>query len=193
MAESNRVFSEEETIKALECCSTGKCPGDVCPYHKETEACNTLLSQNALGVINRINDALGLAIKLNSELEADRRLANVELSRLNAKIETLQIVNAEMHESLRLASEANKDMRAELESSKEQVNLWQEEASSVGCANEWLKASMKNAKTEAIKEFWSRLQGIAYRSEVVWSHGEHPMLIELDDAEEIYEEMVGEG
>ena len=48
-------------------------------------------------------------------------------------------------------------------------------------------------KAEAIKEFWSRLQGIAYRSEVVWSHGEHPMLIELDDAEEIYEEMVGEG
>ena len=47
-------------------------------------------------------------------------------------------------------------------------------------------------RAEAIKEFWSRLQEIAYRSEVVWSHGEHPMLIELDDAEEIYEEMVGE-
>lgn len=46
-------------------------------------------------------------------------------------------------------------------------------------------------KAEAIKEFWSRLQGIAYQSSD-WSHGEHPMVVELDDAEEIYEEMVGE-
>lgn len=88
--------------------------------------------------------------------------------------------------------ETLKRKKAEIERLKEQVNLWQEEAGSVGCANEWLKASLKNAKAEAIKEFWSRLQGIAYRSEVVWSHGEHPMLIELDDAEEIYEEMVGD-
>ena len=50
----------------------------------------------------------------------------------------------------------------------------------------------KAERAEAIEEFWSRLQGIAYRSEVEWSHGEHPMLIELDDAEEIYEEMVGD-
>ena len=47
-------------------------------------------------------------------------------------------------------------------------------------------------KAEAIKEFWGRLQGIAYQSTVEWSHGEHPMLIELDKAEDIYEEMVGE-
>jgi hypothetical protein len=44
---------------------------------------------------------------------------------------------------------------------------------------------------EAIKEFWNRLQGIAYQSSD-WSHGEHPMVVELDDVEEIYEEMVGE-
>ena len=49
----------------------------------------------------------------------------------------------------------------------------------------------KSARAEAIKEFWSRLQGIAYQSSD-WSHGEHPMVVELDDAEEIYEEMVGE-
>ena len=53
-------------------------------------------------------------------------------------------------------------------------------------------ACIKSIKAEAIKEFWSRLHGIAYRSEVEWSHGEHPMLIELDEAEEIYEEMVGD-
>lgn len=52
--------------------------------------------------------------------------------------------------------------------------------------------SAKGTRAEAIKEFWSRLQGIAYQSEREWSHGEHPMVVELDDAEEIYEEMVGE-
>jgi hypothetical protein len=41
---------------------------------------------------------------------------------------------------------------------KEQVNLWQEEAGSVGCANEWLKAYLKNSKSEAIKEFAERLK-----------------------------------
>jgi hypothetical protein len=47
------------------------------------------------------------------------------------------------------------------------------------------------ARIEAIKEFWNRLQGIAYQSSD-WSHGEHPMVVELDDVEEIYDEMVGE-
>lgn len=49
----------------------------------------------------------------------------------------------------------------------------------------------EKGRAKAIKEFWSRLQGIAYQSSD-WSHGEHPMVVELDDAEEIYEEMVGE-
>ena len=47
--------------------------------------------------------------------------------------------------------------------------------------------------SDAIKEFWSRIQGVAYQSEREWSHGEHPMLVELDDIKEIYEEMVGDG
>lgn len=54
-----------------------------------------------------------------------------------------------------------------------------------------LSNSAKETRAEAIKEFWSRLQGIAYQSGD-WSHGEHPMVVELDDAEEIYEEMVGD-
>lgn len=46
--------------------------------------------------------------------------------------------------------------------------------------------------SDAIKDFWSRIQGVAYQSEREWSHGEHPMLVELDDVKEIYEEMVGD-
>lgn len=61
----------------------------------------------------------------------------------------------------------------------------------VRITNAELEIIKKPIKSEAIKEFWSRLQGIAYQSGD-WSHGEHPMVVELDDAEEIYEEMAGE-
>lgn len=56
---------------------------------------------------------------------------------------------------------------------------------------ERLLPMLKTKRAEAIKEFWNKLQGIAYQSGD-WSHGEHPMVVELDDAEEIYDEMVGE-
>lgn len=48
--------------------------------------------------------------------------------------------------------------KAEIERLEEQVNLWQEEASSVGCANEWLRAHLKNAEAEAIKECIEKTQ-----------------------------------
>jgi hypothetical protein len=72
------------------------------------------------------------------------------------------------------------------------INRLQANNSSMQSTLAKMSMGVEQAKAEAIKEFWSRLQGIAYRSEVEWSHGEHPMLIELDDAEEIYEEMVGD-
>lgn len=40
-----------------------------------------------------------------------------------------------------------------VKSQKAEIELWKEEDSSVGCANEWLKAYLKNAEAEAIKEF----------------------------------------
>lgn len=45
-------------------------------------------------------------------------------------------------------------LKSENERLKEQVNLWQEEASSVGCENEWLKACLKekNAEIEDLKK-----------------------------------------
>lgn len=40
--------------------------------------------------INRLDTALKLALKLNAELEADKRLANVELNRLNSEVVRLE-------------------------------------------------------------------------------------------------------
>ena len=47
-------------------------------------------------------------------------------------------------------------------------------------------------RAEAIKEFLSKARELSYKSSD-WSHGEHPIVIELDDLETICEEMVGEG
>ena len=86
--------------------------------------------------------------------------------------------------------------QAEIERLQKLLEGWKTEAYKVADEKDKLYCAaverVKATKAEAIKEFWSRLQGVAYRSETEWSYGEHPMLIELDDAEDIYEEMVGD-
>ena len=46
-------------------------------------------------------------------------------------------------------------------------------------------------RAEAIKEFAERLRQRAYKSSD-WSRGEHPLVIELEDVEDVLEEMVGD-
>ena len=106
----------------------------------------------------------------------------------------------ETPEILRLSLDLINRQKAEIEELKKEINHYKinlpylehqnEDFCGVPCS--FMENLVEQAKAEAIKEFWGRLQSIAYRSEVEWSHGEHPMLIELDDAEEIYEEMVGD-
>lgn len=51
------------------------------------------------------------------------------------------------------------------------------------------KASVKRAEKEAIKAMQERLKERAYTSND-WSHGEHPMVVELDDIDQIAEGML---
>lgn len=51
-------FTDVEIIKALECCASGKCVGEECPFHKEQDACITLISQHALGIIKQQREEL---------------------------------------------------------------------------------------------------------------------------------------
>ena len=98
----------------------------------------------------------------------------------------LDLINRQKAEIKNHNVEVNK-MVAEIEKLEEQVNLWQEEAGSVGCANEWLKAYFKNAKAEAIKELLDKIekQAIPNEDDVYW--------VELDDIYNSVKEMVGEG
>ena len=55
------------------------------------------------------------------------------------------------------------------------------------CANEHIQECCE----EAIKEFAARLKEQAYLSKE-WSHGEHPMVVECDDIDDLLDEMVGD-
>ena len=46
-------------------------------------------------------------------------------------------------------------------------------------------------KTEAVKEFARRIRQRSYESSD-WSHGEHPIVVEWSDIDEVLEEMAGE-
>ena len=51
-------FTDDEIIKALECCKSGYCIARKCPFYDATEdddigACTSRLSSNALDLINR--------------------------------------------------------------------------------------------------------------------------------------------
>lgn len=82
-------MTDEQIIKALECCaddSVIRC--EECPYVVSIFSCRLMqLKKDAFDLINRYK----------------------------AEIEKLNTVNADMHESLRLACERNKDLQAEIE------------------------------------------------------------------------------
>lgn len=76
--------------------------------------------------------------------------------------------------------------KAEVEKLKEQVNLWQEEADSVGCANEWLKACLKekNAEVERLQaDNKAMMQAIAFRKEIT------PQFVLMNDDDEAFAEL----
>ena len=113
---TDHKFTDEEIIKALEVHSDSETPcTGVCPYSGD-RYCGSKMARGALALINR----------------------------QKAEIERLQAVHADMTESLRLASEANKDMSVELDAMR-------------GAANSY-KMHYENAKAEAIKEFAERLK-----------------------------------
>lgn len=59
------------------------------------------------------------------------------------------------------------------------------------CANHALD-EIEKEKREAIKDFAERLKEKAYTAENEWSRGGHPLVVEVDDIDELVAEMEGE-
>lgn len=171
---SERKYTDEQTIKALECCINADCLN--CPQWSEewySGMCNDFL-KSILDLINR----------------------------RNAEIDKLQEVNADLNESLRLAAEANKDLNAEIEELEydrklifDEGKAWHKKANDLqveldamrGAANS-LEMHYEEAKAEAIKEFVEKLKQWQYESSD-WSHGEHPCVVEVNEIDNLVAEM----
>lgn len=118
---SERKYTDEQTVKALECCAIN-CSCDGCPanYEEHDDLCARYIKRLALDLINR----------------------------QKAEVEKLQKVNADLNESLRLAAEANKDLKAEVERLKTEQMM----------AEGYADALEERAKVESIKEFVRRFK-----------------------------------
>ena len=164
-------LNDLDIAKGLECCQTAydrNC--DECPYkiyqtsYISASPCTAELRKDLLGFVNRKNEA----------------------------IEKWKSLYDDSCESLRLACEVNKDLTAEnknqsanirqlvannlqqikvIKQQNQKINLWQEEASSLGCENEWLKAHMESVESETIKWFADLIK------QTHWSKAECDVLI----------------
>lgn len=136
---SERKYSDEEIVKALERCQYRECQECIRLYTGRPieDDCRLDLIYDSLALINR----------------------------KNAEIEKLQEVNADLNESLRLAAEANKDLNAEVEEWKARANDWQNQylklIEEMEIYQEHIDQDIiyaKAIKAEAIKEFVVRLK-----------------------------------
>lgn len=93
MENKNPSMSEDEIMKALDCCSTDTCYSNCCPLESISDdadigKCTSLLSKNALDLIKRKNTKIDeLEQKLRDEGEA---LLALNHQLLNVKSETVK-------------------------------------------------------------------------------------------------------
>ena len=73
-----------------------------------------------------------------------------------------------------------------------EIERLQKENTELDGANILLTVTLKNAKSEAVKEFAERLKERKYQTSD-WSHGEHPYVVEESDIDEVLEEMAMKG
>jgi chromosome segregation ATPase len=134
---TDRKFTDDEIIKALECCvrndNTGckECP--INPNHGNYGYCTNLALTHALALINRQK------VEIESLKIANEKMYSANKEQ-EAEIESLNAIHADMTESLRLAAEANKDMQAEINKLKGSRNRWKQ------IATDFDKASRETEK-----------------------------------------------
>ena len=87
--------------------------------------------------------------------------------------DALSLINELTEENERLRIENGKD------------KLWERLLKAEG-----YKEYVDKAKADTVRKVVERLRAVAYQSSD-WSHGGHPMVVELDDIDQIAEEMIG--
>lgn len=159
---SERKYTDEQTIKALECCINADCLN--CPQWSEewySGMCIAFL-KSVLDLINRQKAEIAVLTTAVDNSTKEFLKLHDEYQDQKAEIEKLQEVNADLNESLRLAAEANKDMKIELDAMRGAANslkmhydlaVKEREANVKGFTEQ-----IQTARAEAIKEFAGKLK-----------------------------------
>lgn len=140
---TDNKLTDEQVIKALECCSNtvsgGMCP--ICPIDDEDKTCVTVLTENALDLLKRKDAEIDILMRKNNTLKD-------EISELMAEVERLK---EDISFHLRLES-----LLAEQRDGRDKLIEQLDEHCDT------LKAKLKTAKSKARKKFAERLKEKAY-------------------------------
>ena len=76
-----------------------------------------------------------------------------------------------------------------INSQEQKIKELTEEVADLKAIAEQYQKPFEEAKADTMREIQERVKAVAYLS-CDWSHGEHPMVVELDDIDQIATEMV---
>ena len=81
---TDKKFTDEEIIKALECCSepAGKCCCEECPLHHRDDSCTTALIKKAVELVNRQKAEIEILIRKKESLRDEIYELQSEVERL---------------------------------------------------------------------------------------------------------------
>ena len=119
------------------------------------------------------------------------RYAIAFINELTAKTEAQDIVITELRKCLDKANHDADRYARKIKELTEENERWKAIPEQVH--KEMSEQMIEERKIErklAVREMQKRLRAVAYQSGD-WSHGEHPMVVELDDIDQIAEEMIG--
>lgn len=161
-------MTDNEIIKALECCVEcdmycDECPED-CPL-KDTNDCTYVLRRNSLDLINRQSAEIDILIRKKHTLRD-------EIAELQAEIERLQKgYEVEATDNMLLKSENSelqqkiKELEIELQAMRGAANSYKAECERLNLENLQMIASIKRLKSEAIKEFAELVNNRLFKGE----------------------------
>lgn len=150
-------LTDNEIIKALECCRDCKCKDCPC-YNKKTDGCKELDEQDILDLINRKDKVIKLSAKETVDLKIKVKEKQAEIERLTDKIDQQAEMMANLGVELTAMRSAANSYKLQYE--KAQVVVERLE-NSLAIAKKELKRYTKPKQevvNEAIKAFAERLK-----------------------------------
>lgn len=189
---TDKKYTDEEIIKAFECCYTDK-SCDECPYYRDDFCTHMNDPDNMFDIPIKV---VAILNRLKAENEAVRKdivTAEEYAWKLKAKNEALQMDNEQLKSdiinermNLEHIQAENEDLEIKLKHFAEFLAEAEKKNEALISAQETLQKHIEKAKVEAIKEFAERLKEKAMQK-FDWNE-----YVEVEDIDNLLKEMVGD-